>query len=213
MFSYNKVRNYNKERSLRIWELAALLALSISLCAGAWAEARQSSISSRLIRLHVIAASDETQEQEIKLRVRDAVLEYLAPRLDGATDAEAARELIAANTDGIAKAAESAAEGRTVRVTLGRERYPTRRYDGFALPAGEYESLRVILGEGEGHNWWCVAFPPLCVASATEHATELSDVLTDSQQAIVEQPQKYEVRLKVVEWVEDIGNAIREWTA
>lgn len=150
MFSYNKVRNYNKERSLRIWELAALLALSISLCAGAWAEARQSSISSRLIRLHVIAASDETQEQEIKLRVRDAVLEYLAPRLDGATDAEAARELIAANTDGIAKAAESAAEGRTVRVTLGRERYPTRRYDGFALPAGEYESLRVILGEGKG---------------------------------------------------------------
>lgn len=75
MFSYNKVRNYNKERSLRIWELAALLALSISLCAGAWAEARQSSISSRLIRLHVIAASDETQEQEIKLRVRDAVLD------------------------------------------------------------------------------------------------------------------------------------------
>ena len=72
---------------MRIWELAALLALSISLCAGAWAEARQSSISSRLIRLHVIAASDETQEQEIKLRVRDAVLEYLAPRLDGATDA------------------------------------------------------------------------------------------------------------------------------
>ena len=100
---------------MRIWELAALLALSISLCAGAWAEALQSSISSRLIRLHVIAASDETQEQEIKLRVRDAVLEYLAPRLDGATDAEAARELIAANTDGIAKAAESAAEGRTVR--------------------------------------------------------------------------------------------------
>ena len=130
------MRNYNKERSLRIWELAALLALSISLCAGAWAEARQSSISSRLIRLHVIAASDETQEQEIKLRVRDAVLEYLTPRLDGAADAEAARELIAANTDGIAKAAESAAEGRTVRVTLGRERYPMRRYDGFALPAG-----------------------------------------------------------------------------
>ena len=153
---------------MRIWELAALLALSISLCAGAWAEARQSSISSRLIRLHVIAASDETQEQEIKLRVRDAVLEYLAPRLDGATDAEAARELIAANTDGIAKAAESAAEGRTGCVTLGRERYPTRRYDGFALPAGEYESLRVILGEGEGHNWWCVAFPPLCTDAVTE---------------------------------------------
>ena len=168
------MRNYNKERSLRIWELAALLALSISLCAGAWAEARQSSISSQLIRLHVIAASDETQEQEIKLRVRDAVLEYLAPRLDGAADAEAARELIAANTDGIAKAAESAAEGRTVRVTLGRERYPTRRYDGFALPAGEYESLRVILGEGEGHNWWCVAFPTLCLPATSEGFQEVS---------------------------------------
>lgn len=190
------MRNYNKERSLRIWELAALLALSISLCAGAWAEARQSSISSQLIRLHVIAASDETQEQEIKLRVRDAVLEYLAPRLDGAADAEAARELIAANTDGIAKAAESAAEGRTVRVTLGRERYPTRRYDGFALPAGEYESLRVILGEGEGHNWWCVAFPSLCLSATSEEFADkaVGAGFPDSLTGALDGEEKYEVR-------------------
>ena len=202
MFSYNKVRNYNKERSLRIWELAALLALSISLCAGAWAEARQSSISSRLIRLHVIAASDETQEQEIKLRVRDAVLEYLTLRLDGATDAEAARELIAANTDGIAKAAESAAEGRTVRVTLGRERYPTRRYDGFALPAGEYESLRVILGEGEGHNWWCVAFPPLCTGAVTED--ELRAAMETEDYGIISEQDGYLLKFRIIELWESL---------
>ena len=182
MFSYNKVRNYNKERSLRIWELAALLALSISLCAGAWAEARQSSISSRLIRLHVIAASDETQEQEIKLRVRDAVLEYLAPRLDGATDA--------------------AAEGRTVRVTLGRERYPTRRYDGFALPAGEYESLRVILGEGEGHNWWCVAFPPLCTGAVTED--ELRAAMETEDYGIISEQDGYLLKFRIIELWESL---------
>ena len=177
MFSYNKVRNYNKERSLRIWELAALLALSISLCAGAWAEARQSSISSRLIRLHVIAASDETQEQEIKLRVRDAVLEYLAPRLDGATDAEAARELIAANTDGIAKAAESAAEGRTVRVTLGRERYPTRR-------------------------WWCVAFPPLCTGAVTED--ELRAAMETEDYGIISEQDGYLLKFRIIELWESL---------
>ena len=104
--------------------------------------------------------------------------------------------------DGIAKAAQSAAEGRTIRVTLGRERYPTRRYDGFALPAGEYESLRVILGEGEGHNWWCVAFPPLCTGAVTED--ELRAAMETEDYGIISEQDGYLLKFRIIELWESL---------
>lgn len=157
-------------KSLRKWEIALLLALCFTLLAGTWAGAASSRVSEGLVRLHVIAASDDATEQAIKLDVRDAVLSYLEPRLDSAADIAGAEALIEANLDGIAAAAESAAQGREVNVTLGEEYYPTREYDTFSLPAGRYQSLRVTLGEGAGHNWWCVVFPPLCLTAAESEA-------------------------------------------
>lgn len=172
-----------KTQLLKKWEISMLLALCITLCAGTWASARSKALSDALVRLHVIAVSDEAEEQEIKLRVRDSVLAYLEPRLEGADDAAEARELISAELDGIKAAAETAAEGREVSVTLSREYYPTRDYGSFALPAGSYESLRVVLGEGEGHNWWCVVFPPLCL-SAAEAENALETLGGDSAQLL-----------------------------
>lgn len=157
-------------KSLRKWEIALLLALCFTLLAGTWAGAASSRVSEGLVRLHVIAASDDATEQAIKLDVRDAVLSYLEPKLDSAADIAGAEALIEANLDGIAAAAESAAQGREVNVTLGEEYYPTREYDTFSLPAGRYQSLRVTLGEGAGHNWWCVVFPPLCLTAAESEA-------------------------------------------
>ena len=157
-------------KSLRKWEIALLLALCFTLLAGTWAGAASSRVSEGLVRLHVIAASDDATEQAIKLDVRDAVLSYLEPRLASAADIAGAEALIEANLDGIAAAAESAAQGREVNVTLGEEYYPTREYDTFSLPAGRYQSLRVTLGEGAGHNWWCVVFPPLCLTAAESEA-------------------------------------------
>lgn len=157
-------------KSLRKWEIALLLALCFTLLAGTWAGAASSRVSEGLVRLHVIAASDDATEQAIKLDVRDAVLSYLEPRLDSAADIAGAEALIEANLDGIAAAAESAAQGREVNVTLGEEYYPTREYDTFSLPAGRYQSLRVTLGGGAGHNWWCVVFPPLCLTAAESEA-------------------------------------------
>lgn len=163
-----------KTQLLKKWEISMLLALCITLCAGVWASARSAALSGSLVRLHVVAVSDDAEEQAIKLRVRDSVLAYLEPRLEGVRDAAGARELIGSELDGIRSAAETAAEGREVSVTLGREYYPTRDYGTFALPAGSYESLRVVLGEGRGHNWWCVVFPPLCLSAAeTESALEI----------------------------------------
>ena len=157
-------------KSLRKWEIALLLALCFTLLAGTWAGAASSRVSEGLVRLHVIAASDDATEQAIKLDVRDAVLSYLEPKLDSAADIAGAEALIEANLEGIAAAAESAAQGHEVNVTLGEEYYPTREYDTFSLPAGRYQSLRVTLGEGAGHNWWCVVFPPLCLTAAESEA-------------------------------------------
>ena len=157
-------------KSLRKWEIALLLALCFTLLAGTWAGAASSRVSEGLVRLHVIAASDDATEQAIKLDVRDAVLSYLEPKLASAADIAGAEALIEANLGGIAAAAESVAQGREVNVTLGEEYYPTREYDTFSLPAGRYQSLRVTLGEGTGHNWWCVVFPPLCLTAAESEA-------------------------------------------
>ena len=99
------------------------------------------------------------------------MLAWLAPELENVTGRDEAREIVAQSLSRIAEAAAAAAEGRRVEVSLGRESYPLRRYEGYVLPAGSYESLRVVLGEGEGRNWWCVIFPQLCLtASAAEQA-------------------------------------------
>lgn len=170
-------------KRMHIWEKAALLALSLTLLWGAWAEGRQASIAAGVLRLHVIAVSDAQEEQALKLRVRDAVLEELRPLLQDAADAGEARAIAAANLPSLAAAAEAASEGRPVTVSLGRERYPLREYGAFRLPAGMYESLRVTLGEGKGHNWWCVIFPTLCLEAA--EASSLRESLGEENYALV----------------------------
>lgn len=181
---------------LKKWELSLLIALCISLCLGTWAQAKQENISSGLVRLHVIAVSDDDIEQRIKLKVRDSVLDYLTPKLNAAQSAADAKRVIASELDGIFKAAASASDGRRVTVSLSEEYYPTRNYSGFSLPAGKYQSLRIILGEGEGHNWWCVVFPPLCVSAAQQE--KALDSMADDVKGIVSDD-GYTVKFRIVE--------------
>ncbi len=183
---------------LKSWETALLMALCVSLLSAAWAEKRSDSLSRGLIRLHVVAVSDDEEEQRVKLLVRDAVLDYLSPRLAAAEDAAGAALIIRRSAEGIRSAAAGAAGGRSVKVTLGREYYPTRDYQGFSLPAGEYSSLRVTLGGGEGRNWWCVVFPPLCVSAA--EAGGAMETLSDEDAAIItEDGQGYVVKFRLLE--------------
>ena len=187
----------DKSRHLYIWELAGLIALCAVLLSGLWAEGRQASIAGSLVRLHVLAVSDAPEEQAVKIRVRDAVLTYLAPRLADVHDADEAGAVLASSLDLIRTAAESAAGGRAVRVSLGEERYPTRDYAGFTLPAGRYRSLRVVLGEGQGHNWWCVVFPPLCLAAAEKEA--MQPVMNPEDYALITREEGWEIRFRIVE--------------
>ncbi len=187
----------DKSKHLYIWELAGLIALCAVLLSGLWAEGRQASIAGSLVRLHVLAVSDAPEEQAVKLRVRDAVLSALAPKLAGVQSADEAGEVLAGNLPLIQQAAEQAAKDRPVRVSLGEERYPTRDYAGFSLPAGRYRSLRVVLGEGQGHNWWCVVFPPVCLSAAEKEA--MQPVMNPDDYALITREDGWEIRFRVVE--------------
>ena len=187
----------DKSRHLYIWELAGLITLCFLLLSGLWAEGRQASIAGSLVRLHVLAVSDAPEEQELKLRVRDAVLSLLAPKLAGVQSADEAGEVLTDSLPLIQAAAQEAAEGRPVRVSLGEERYPTRDYAGFSLPAGRYRSLRVVLGEGQGHNWWCVVFPPVCLAAAEKEA--MQPVMNPDDYALITREEGWEIRFRIVE--------------
>ncbi len=187
----------DKCRRLKIWELSALVTLCVCLLTGLWAEGRQQRLAAGLVRLHVLAVSDEAEEQAVKLRVRDAVLRYLAPYLDGVKSADEAEAILSGKLDGVRAAAEQAAEGRAVRVTLGDERYPTRDYAGFSLPAGRYRSLRVVLGEGKGHNWWCVVFPPVCLAAVEREAVR--PVMNPEDYALITREDGWQLRFRLVE--------------
>jgi stage II sporulation protein R len=196
-----------EKQSFKAWETAALLALCLTLLCGAWAQARQQRLAAGVLRLHVIAASDDAEEQALKLRVRDAVLAALRPKLAEAADAAQARAILAGELDAAAAAAEAVSEGRSVSVRLGPEDYPSRSYGSFTLPAGRYESLRVTLGEGGGHNWWCVIFPTLCLGSAEPEA--LREQLGAADYALISGEEGWELRFWLVERWGELWNALR----
>lgn len=123
------------------------------------------------LRLHVIANSDSVNDQLIKLEVRDAVLSLLDER--ELTGREETRAYISAHTDELTQAANDVLKecgvAYTARCELGYFDFPEKNYDGVIYPAGKYQALRIVLGSGEGGNWWCVLFPPLCVATEAEY--------------------------------------------
>ncbi len=192
-------------KKLYLWEKAALLALCLALLSGVWAEGRQAALAQKVLRLHVLAVSDEAEEQALKLRVRDTVLELVQPLLRGAESAAEAEAILSGHLCDVQHAAEKAAEGRSVSVTLTSERFPTRDYGAFVLPAGRYKALRVVLGEGRGHNWWCVVFPTLCLRGDED---ALRDALAPEDFALVSEEEGYELRLRILElWGELFGKS------
>ena len=184
-----------QKTKLRAWELAGLIALCVLFGAGAWASDTQQELASDLVRLHVIARSDADADQAEKLAVRDKVLAILSPALAGCETREDAVDII------LSHQADIEALGDDISMTLDQEHYPTRDYGAFALPAGEYLSLRVTLGAGAGHNWWCVVFPPLCTEALAEPVTDAFALLPeDAAGLITRDGPGYVIRFRVLEW-------------
>lgn len=197
---------------LRRWELALLLGLALAALLGVWLDAGQSALAQQVIRLHVLANSDSAADQALKLEVRDSVLDaaqaYLSP---GATRDEAEETLRAHLEDLAAAGAQRVAEaGYSYPVTASLEEnywFPTKQYADFALPAGEYTALRVVIGEGGGQNWWCVVFPPLCLGSASDRSAEtaLAAGLSEDQVCLMTgEDEGYVVKFRAIELWENL---------
>jgi len=169
-------------------------------------------IYSSVLRLHVLANSDSDEDQALKLKVRDAVLDEAAQITQNAKSIDEAQALIERNEKRLVSAAESviAEQGFDygVSLDLGYEEYPTRTYDSLCFPSGSYLSLRIKIGEAEGKNWWCVLFPPMCLSAATSAEREdafISVGLNPDQYQIITENEdpKYKMRFKVLEVIDE----------
>lgn len=195
-------------KRLKVIEIALLIGLAVFLASGALALQTQDALADKVVRLHVLANSDSEEDQALKLRVRDAVLERATELLRRSTDRREAEGLLRGQLLELERLAGEviAANGYDYPVTveLTDAEFPTKEYDGFTLPAGRYLSLRVLIGEAAGQNWWCVVFPPLCTAaSADVPASALAAGLSEKEVGLItEENQGYVLKFKVVEFWE-----------
>lgn len=169
-------------------------------------------LNENVIRLHVVAHSDESEDQRVKLLVRDELNRQLEPAMADLPDAAAAKAYLQEQLPQLEEAANRVLEtegfSQRAKVTLQKEAFSTRHYDTFSLPAGVYSALRVTIGDGQGQNWWCVVFPRLCIPATTE---EFSDTAAGSgfQEPLtgaLQQQERYEVRflfLDLLGWLEN----------
>ncbi len=193
-------------------EISVAVALIITVIFSIISFARTSdNIRHEVLRLHVIANSDSVVDQNLKLAVRDAILLEGSDIFDGSVNIENATEKISPKISTLIETAKEIISSRgfdyDVKITLSEEYFNTRTYETVTLPAGEYLALRVVIGKGEGHNWWCVMFPPMCLSAANE-TNELGKVLNDDEVRLVEKSPKYEPRFKIIEIYEAIKQRV-----
>ena len=157
---------------LKRWEIALLASLLAVLLVCAFPLQVQSKLADKLTRLHVLANSDSTEDQQLKLQVRDAVYAATEEILIQSESQQQAVQQLQEALPHLQQLAQQTLrqQGSAYTVTLRLEEteFPYKEYDGFALPAGKYLALRVLIGEAQGANWWCVVFPPLCSAGAEQ---------------------------------------------
>lgn len=197
-----------KKNSIRVWELSLLLALCISLCWGVFEIGRQNALAEKIIRMHVIASGDTEIEQQIKMNVKQSVEGLLEPMMAESTTLDEACRAIENSRQAILAAAEEAAGGERVELELGIQSYPTRYAQGYALPAGEYMSLRIVIGDGEGHNWWGVIFPYLMPEEVFEHC-EQAMLLDEDEIGMIYESQERIVSFRILE----LAELVRQWLA
>ena len=198
-------------RRYRRLEIVILVCLAAVLLVCVWLEREHSELSNSVLRLHVLANSDSPADQELKLKVRDRILEEAEALLpEGVTLAQAA-DVLENNLTRLAKAGAEvvAQEGYdyTVAAELAETWFPTKEYADFALPSGKYQALRVVIGDGDGQNWWCVVFPPLCLGSVSETTEEvaLEAGLSEKQVSLITgESEGYVVKFKALELWEKV---------
>ena len=207
-----------EQRYCKAWKLpwrqivGLFCILLVGLCC--WLDGEQSQLADKMLRLHVLANSDSQEDQALKLQVRDRVLTVVEPWLNEQPNVRDVEKILMEKGSDLQREAEAvvkeAGYSYPVAVTVENVWFPTRQYDGFSLPAGKYDSLRVVIGEGGGQNWWCVVFPPLCLASTAEMTETAKEVgLTDQEVfLILEEEEEYVIKFKAIELWEHLKHTL-----
>jgi stage II sporulation protein R len=195
-------------RSLKFLLFSAVLAAL--LCTRAYSKNTQKDISKSVIRFHVLANSDSDYDQKLKLKVRDAVLSDFRFELENTKTREETINFLERNVESIRKSAETelAKNGSNypVKVTVQKDYFPTKKYGDVTLPSGDYDALRIEIGKAEGHNWWCVVFPPLCYVDITqpqisekEKSVLKNNLSADEYSLVTDDTAEVRVKLKIME--------------
>ena len=170
-------------------------------------ESMQPSIAGKILRFHILANSDREEDQEVKVRVRDAVGAFLEPLLENEKSLADTERLVEAHMDEIVRVAEAEllknGFSYGARAELATADFPFKTYGYFSFPAGRYRALRVTLGEGTGHNWWCVLYPNMCFSGSVYEVSDggkLREVLSPEEYASVFRSKDYRIRLKFLEF-------------
>ena len=184
-----------------------------------WLEGAQNALARDVVRLHVLANSDSEADQELKLKVRDRVLAETEPLLEGIENRKETKTVLTYALEHLAQAgADTVAEegySYSVAISLEETWFPTRQYEDFALPAGNYTALRVVIGEGEGRNWWCVVFPPLCLGAVSERveATAAMAGLNAKEIALITAEEgEYIIKFKLLELWDELKRKLENFS-
>ena len=190
------------------WFVGAVIIAGMLLCLPFFNSCEE--LTEDVLRVHILANSDSAADQCLKLQVRDRVLNECSDRFNGCRGKEEAIAITKAHLGEIEAAAADEIRRRgfdyPVTAEVSRMDFDTRYYDDFTMPAGRYDALRLTIGKGEGHNWWCVMYPSLCVGAASE--TEMKDSLDDGEYEVVT-ADRVDFRFKLVEYWEDIRSWFR----
>lgn len=189
---------------LRWWEAALMALFALALLGLALGGREQRALADQVVRLHVLANSDSPADQALKLRVRDAVLAEAEPLLQGVGSQEGAEAALSGALETLRQAGQRVVDQEgydySVRAELTTSYFPTRTYDDFSLPAGYYRALRVEIGAAEGHNWWCVVYPPLCTVGVTQAEPASLGLNPDEIALITQEDTEYVLRFQCAEW-------------
>lgn len=198
--------------NLRKLEKAIIFGLVLTVSAAMLSQFSQFSaqcddIRSKVLRLHILANSDSGADQQLKIKVRDRILTASSELFKKSANKEEAEKNVRANLDKIKKTAQDEVKREgfdyPVNAELVNMYFTTRTYDTVTLPAGNYDAVRITIGKAEGHNWWCVLFPSLCIPAASDKQ-KVGDVLDKDETQIVTNPDSVVVKFKAVEVFEQV---------
>lgn len=175
--------------------LSVLIGFTVTGAAMYYLTTVKADIEKSVLRFHVVANSNSKKDQQLKMKVRDDIAQYLNDKLNGCNSLDTVNEVVKCELQNIADAAcktvQAEGYGYSVTARLGNFYFPTKQYEGFAFPAGNYNALRITLGSGAGENWWCVLYPQLCFVSsgkgklAEQDKQKLKNVLSEDEYKII----------------------------